>query len=81
MRKMAYCLEAKAESDLNGLEALLKQRSGGETTPAAHVPKSTLLMHEHKNNLAEIEKPSTSYMLPPINAHNEMYTTLAQNLP
>jgi len=35
MRKMAYCLEAKAESDLNGLEALLKQRSGGETTPAA----------------------------------------------
>lgn len=38
-------------------------------------------MNEHKNNLAEIEKPSTSYMLPPINAHNEMYTTLAQNLP
>jgi hypothetical protein len=77
-----YCFEAKALSDLNGLENLIKQKSG---EPGPPLTQSTLLMNEHKNNIAEYEKPSTSYMLPPIDAHsrgdninNLLYQTLSQ---
>jgi len=83
MRKMAYCLESKAESDLNGLENLLKQRAGPEPAPSIPQTTSTLLMNEHRQNIAEIEKPSTSYMLPPIDSHshinnqNQLYQTLS----
>ena len=50
VRKITYALEAKADSDLNGLENLMRTHKTAQNQPMVEgAPNTQLLMSEHLN--------------------------------